>query len=421
MSEAGVLNPQIIEAMKQELYYLIRDHCKTYKISDFRRMLYLHDSTRIQFTSSDISELETFISLMVNYWDYFPFILSSLAFEYESENIELSHKVIGTINLQKTVQLRADHKSSGVICSISSKKLFLPENILLGSLILGINLLASKFQEDGREGLIMNFREEHDRFLQQITSFTGYLLKDRTITKLVNHYLNNHENVEGLFSMILQRVQQGKLRERYRRLLSFVRDWKSFSWILNQPGEPLHKAMTPHLDQIGPDKLYEMWIFYKTLTLFEPIKQVKDNVFVNEDLGISVEYHKQKDIGWQLEKNKNTWDIQRYPDISIRIGKKDVVVIDAKCMHYSELPEDEDKQEPAPDRNIVNQMIMYLDYGDRCDRGFVLYADNADRNDVIVKQGERNIAFLNCHPFHDTSFAAFESVRSFVRKLLVGK
>ncbi len=46
---------------------------------------------------------------------------------------------------------------------------------------------------------------------------------------------------------------------------------------------------------------------------------------------------------------------------------------------------------------IVNQMIIYLDYGKKKDLGMVLFAVDRPRGEIIVKQAEtRKIMFLNC-------------------------
>jgi hypothetical protein len=88
-----------------------------------------------------------------------------------------------------------------------------------------------------------------------------------------------------------------------------------------------------------------------------------------------------------------------------------VAIIDAKCTHYSE--KEDDKQEPGPDRNIVNQMIIYLDYDIRCDLGIVLFADDKLREDIVIGQGEhRRILFLNCYPYHESASIAFEKVKN---------
>ena len=89
-----------------------------------------------------------------------------------------------------------------------------------------------------------------------------------------------------------------------------------------------------------------------------------------------------------------------------------MAIIDAKCMCYSEI--EDGKQEPGPDRNIVNQMIIYLDYDKQCDLGIVLFVDDKIRDDVIITQETRKILFLNCYPYHESAFLAFEKVKRYL-------
>ena len=58
------IEPEIIEKIKLDLYHLIRRYCKSYKITDFEYELFLHDSTRIEYTVMEIAEVERFISIV---------------------------------------------------------------------------------------------------------------------------------------------------------------------------------------------------------------------------------------------------------------------------------------------------------------------------------------------------------------------
>jgi len=405
------LDDESIEKMKSDLYNLIRSHCRSYLISDSRYELFLHDSTRIEYDVMEIIQVERFLDLLNRYWDYFPHIISNLSFEDDSKSIELS-RIVGTLHFQKTRNLRRNQGTQNVICSVNTKDIFISENILLGAVLLGINLLATKFLQQGRDGTIEEFKEFHGTRLQQIVHFTGFLLKDRTISKLVDNYLLNYENIEQLILKISSRIHQGKIRNQYRPLIKFIREWKYYDWILNEPINSLRKALTPHFDSITEDRIYEMWIFFKILTLFEPLEQKKSSgVFVNEKLKLSIEYHHQIRLGnWVLGKPEFVSNINRIPDILIKKDGKELAIMDAKCMKYGELTE-EDGQEPSPDTNIVNQMLIYLDYGN-CDLGIVLFADEKIRNDIVIKQNEsRRLLFLNCYPFGETSIESFSKIR----------
>jgi hypothetical protein len=150
------------------------------------------------------------------------------------------------------------------------------------------------------------------------------------------------------------------------------------------------------------------------VSLFEPIYQKDNNTFVSNKTEFSVIYQQKRALGWFVEKYMTNYEVRRYADIVIKRNGLDIAIIDAKCMHYSESEED-DKQEPGPNRDIVNQMIIYLDYDNNCDLGIVLYADDKILEDVIVRQGQdRRIIFLNCYPYRGSELLAFKKIKNYL-------
>lgn len=196
-------------------------------------------------------------------------------------------------------------------------------------------------------------REEHRADLRTIAQFSSYLLKDKLLTTLLGHYLQEFGSIERALVPLTIRMNVGKVKTKYFPLLNFIRLWKSFEWMLSEKSS-LYDVLTRTLDSIGPDRLYELWVFYKTLDVLGPIKQhFKNRSLFSNGKGIEVEYHWQQEIGWSLERaNGYPIEVKRYPDVIIRKNSKYVVVIDAKCMQYSELMPD-DKQEPGPARDIL--------------------------------------------------------------------
>ncbi len=95
--------------------------------------------------------------------------------------------------------------------------------------------------------------------------------------------------------------------------------------------------MAAHLNNIEIDKLYEMWIFFQILEILKPVKQIHENKSLfRDEYGVSVEYHKQLDIGWILEKAGGfTSGVKRYPDITISKSAKHSIIVDAKCMQLN--------------------------------------------------------------------------------------
>jgi hypothetical protein len=120
-------------------------------------------------------------------------------------------------------------------------------------------------------------------------------------------------------------------------------------------------------------------------------------------------------LGWFIERQGISDEVRRYPDVVIKKNGLDLAIIDAKCTLSSEKLDDENQQ-PSPfrnrRRNIVNQMIIYLDYHGKCDLGLVLFADDKIQKDVVIRQGEnRKMLFLNCYPYSGTDLRAFETIK----------
>ena len=408
------IEPEIIEKIKLDLYHLIRRYCKSYRITDFEYELFLHDSVKIEYMVMKIAEVECFVSIVNFYWFYFPYLISNLSFDEEVMSFELTDRIMGTIDIAKTNILRMNQpKENVVVCRSNKKSIFIPENILLASVLIGIHLLATKFMKAGKEEQIEEFKSEHESYLQKIIDYTQFLLKDRLLKKLVDYYLLNYENIEQLITAISQRINHDKIRSKYFNLIQFVNEWKNLNWILNEQRLSFREALTPHLDSLNNEKLYEIWILYKIISLFEPIYQKDHNTFVSNKTKFSVTYHQKRTLGWFVEKYTINYEVRRYPDVVIKKNGSDIAIIDAKCMHYSE--KEDDKQEPGPDRNIVNQMIIYLDYDSKCDLGIVLYADDKMREEVIIRQGEnRKIIFLNCYPYDESDMLAFNKIRNYL-------
>jgi septum formation topological specificity factor MinE len=403
-----IFRKDVIEKMKRDLFNLIRRYCKSYQVSDFRFELYLHDSTRIEYIVVEIAEVERFISIVNTYWSYFSYLIPNLSFEEERVARELKDRIVGTIDFPKTNLLLLNRQTRSVIvCTSTHKNIFTPENILLASVVLGINLLAAKFLKDGVDKQIQ-------AYLNKIIDYTQFLLKDRILKKLVDYYLSNFENDERLMASINQRIYDTKIKNRYFSLIQFVKEWKNLLWILNERRPPFRKAITPYLDVIDA-KLYEMWVFYKIVALFKPVHQRDHHTFVNKKTNFSVVYHQKMNLGWFIERQGISDEVRRYPDVVIKKNGLDLAIIDAKCTLSSEKLDDENQQ-PSPfrnrRRNIVNQMIIYLDYHGKCDLGLVLFADDKIQKDVVIRQGEnRKMLFLNCYPYSGTDLRAFETIK----------
>ncbi len=417
-----LLTEDVVSRMKSDLHYLIPNHCRSYSIGEFKSELYLHSFSRIEYEVMDILKIERFISLVYSNWNYLAMLLQRLSFDETNEHVILSsRRTAGNINVDKTIKARLNNQNHRIlVCNVNNKDVFIPENILFGATILGINLLASIFLHKSQAGQIEGFQPQHMLDLKNIVSFSDYLLKDRLLKKIVHHYLITYGGIEQVISAVTDRIMLGRLLlSRYRQLLGFVKEWTVFEWLLSDPNT-LHEVLTRTLNSLKEDKLYELWIFYKILDLVGPVKQSSRNrsLFVASTGGISVEYHWQQNIGWTIQKQgiDKVDVVKRYPDVVIQKDGKNIVIIDAKCMRYSEA-RDDDKPEPGPQRDIVNQMLIYLDYGlgAKSDLGLVLYADSNLRDDVRLSEKEsRHIVFLNCYPYSDASEKVFQGIKKYV-------
>jgi hypothetical protein len=262
-----IIETGIIKKIKLDLYQLIRRYCKSYKITDFEYQLFLHDSTPIEYIVMKIAEVERFISITNMCWSYLPYLISNLSFDEERISIELNDRIMGTMDLAKTNILRMNQqRENAVVCTNNNKNIFTAENILLASIVLGINLLAARFMKAGIENQIDEFKIEHVDMLQKISDYTQFLLKDKLLKKLLDYYLLNFENNEELINAIGQRINQNKIRSKYYSLIQFVKGWKNLNWILNERRLSFHEALTPFLPE---SSCCGLWLFCSVFLIYD--------------------------------------------------------------------------------------------------------------------------------------------------------
>lgn len=400
-----LIDQDLERQIKEEIYNLVLRFCKIHRISGSNYRLYLHESLPIDFSMVEVSEIDRFYDNVRNYCKGIPEIVSNLSFEAKTEDVE-SDRIIGTINIEKTRILR-QQGSSNIICTVYSKNLFVAENILLGAILLGINHLAHKFFNDGVSGKIKNFDPEyHGKKLEKIIEFSEFLLKDKFITKLTKHYFQNYESIFPLLHKVNNRLNTGKINPKYFSFIKFLHIWNKWNKILAESDKSLRSVLMTSLDEFNSmEKLYELWTFFKTLELFENVKQKEHEYSEFTDGTYTIEYQFHKQIGWFLD-SENKVEIPRRPDIVIRKGKDVLAIIDAKYM-LSDKKQDidiENEIERVPDRNIVNQMIIYLDYGSELTKsklGIVLYADpRIQIKPLIIRNSDKtkSVYFMNFHP-----------------------
>ena len=362
--------------------------------------LFLHNSSQIEYTILKEEQIDRFCNIVKKYGDSFFHLVQNLKYESVSDRIETDH-IIGEIDVQMTRTIRQSG-SKNVVCVSYTKNLFTPENILLGSIIIGIETLAEKFksflekQEPKKTDI---YRIE---LLDQVIEFTHFLKKDRFISKLIMHYYKNFHGIDLLLQRVQRRMSYGKIGRDYLKLIQFLPIWKNWNKISNEES-PLEIKLQNYLEKLDEPRLYELWLFYKIIDLYgksKKMEQQSDNkVFSNGIYSIQEQWIKK--IGWNQDGGT---ELYRIPDILIKKEGKIKAIIDAKCMKGNE--ELETGGGKRPDSKIVNQMIIAMDYGKNkdIDLGIVLFADKDTYPVTIEKNGSnKKIYFRKMHPANDVS------------------
>ena len=393
-----MISNEYLHEMKRESYLLI-SRLSNVEMDDYGRCkLFLHDSSKIEYNKLKQEQIDRFSDIVKKYGRILVHLIQNLKSESIIRRIETDHAV-GGIDFQMTRSIRQTGNGN-LICISYARNMFMPENILLGAIILGIGTLAEKFKssrqmwdEEGTD----NFRM---KMLNDVSAFAHFLQKDRFVLKLIRYYRENYSGIEMLLQRVQSKMNYGKIEREYLKLVEFLQIWKHWDKILSD-GESLGIKLRDFLDNLKQYDLYELWLFYKMLDSYGKMKQnAKENhVFGNGKYEIEFQWSKQ--IGWRKSGGR---PLDRRPDILVRKNGKVVAIIDAKYMTGSNLLENtREPSMPAPE--IVNQMIIAMDYGakrNNVDLGIVLFADKNSIPVIIEKiDGGKKIHFLSVHPEND--------------------
>ncbi|MDC0242354.1 hypothetical protein OAK22_01730 [Nitrosopumilus sp.] len=387
------------DRMKNDSYRLIRELSKVEMDKYGRCKLFLHDSSKIEFYKLEKELIDRFLDIVKKYGKIFVHLIQNLKSESVIQRIETDH-IIGGIDFQMTRSIRQSGNNN-VVCISYTKNMFTPENLLLGAIILGIGSLADQFKgrrDEWDEPGTDNFRMSK---LDKVSTFAHFLQKDRYVSKLIRDYYKNYHGIEMLLQKVMSRMNYGKIDQNYLKLVKFLQIWKYWDKILSD-NDTLSISLRTFLDGLSEDKLYEYWLFYKIVESYgqiQKMKQKKKNIFENGKY--EIEFQWTKKIGWRKLGGQ---DLNRRPDILIRKNKKDLAIIDAKYMSGNNLLEiSGEGSMPSP--QIVNQMIIAMDYGKEkthVDLGIVLFADK-DAYPVTIEKNDSNkkIHFRKMHPEND--------------------
>ena len=397
-SQEQMISPEYREKMINESHNLIT-RLSTVEPDDYGNCkLFLHNSSQIEYTIFDEEQIDRFCNIVKKYGDSFFHLVQNLKYESVIDKIETDH-IIGEIDVQLTQAIRQSG-SKNIVCASYTKNLFTPENILLGSIIIGIESLAEKFKlllekQEPKKTVIHRIK-----LLDQVIEFTQFLKKDRFISKLIMHYYKNFNGIDLLLQRVQRRMSYGKIGRDYLQLIQFIPIWKNWNKISNDES-PLEIKLPNYLEQLAEPRLYELWLFYKIIDMYSKPKkmeqQLKKTVFSNGIYSIQEQWNKK--IGWKKSRGR---ELDRRPDILISKNKEILAIIDAKCMSGNDLLESSGEGS-MPSPQIVNQMIIAMDYGkEEVDLGIVLFADKDTYPVTIEKNdGKKKIHFCKMHPAND--------------------
>ena len=397
--EKQMISDEYLQKMIKESHNLIMRFNNNPEPDNYGNcILFLHHSSQIEYTQLTQELIDRFYNVVKRYGESFLRLVENLKYESISERIE-TDRITGQIDIQKTMSIRQSG-SKNVVCVSYTKNLFTSENILLGSIIIGIESLAEYFKER-REEWDKNSVDQHRmKYLDQIIEFTKFVKKDRFISKLITYYYKNFNGIDLLRQRVQHRINYGKIKPDYFDLIKFLDIWKYWDKI-NSERSNLGIKVQHKLEELKmlPWELYELWLFYKIIDLYSKLEKMKqqnspnNNIFSNGIYTIQRQWSKK--IEWKIDGGN---ELSRRPDILIKKNGEIKAIIDAKYMEGNK--ELENNQGQTPDSKIVNQMIIAMDYGKtQVDLGIVLFADKDTKPVIIEKIGNnKKIHFRGMHP-----------------------
>ena len=388
-----MISDKHLEQMKLESYILI-SRLSEIKMNNYGTCkLFLHDSSKIEYERLQTEQIDRFSNIVKKYGKIFVHLIQNLKSESAIQRIETDH-VTGGIDFQMTRSIRKSGNSN-VVCISYARNAFTPENILLGAVIFSIGALAEKFKAKRQKWDPDETDSFHMTMLDDVSAFAHFLQKDRFVSKLIRHYHENYSSIEMLLQKVQSKMNYGKIGRDYLKLIEFLQIWRYWDRILSGGGT-LDIKLRDFMDNLKEDKIYEIWLFYKILDSFGGMKQKQNNDHVFGNGKYEIEYQWSKTIGWR---KSGGGEVYRRPDILVRKNGKVIAIIDAKYMAGNDmLPSTGEGS--MPDSEIVNQMIIAMDYGaKKVDLGIVLFADKNNVPVTIEKiNGKKKIHFLSMHP-----------------------
>ncbi len=320
----------------------ILDRLKEKSVLDFSEanpiMLLDRNNTRLQFKTTEIREIKRFIYLVKASSPLLRYLTRNPTSITKIEPVIRSDRVMGSINIQKTLAVNRHRLNlSKVVCNEIHKTLDTPENFILAQILFSILVCCNRYIS--RSGILSSGGHLSNTSLDDLNSIRSYtinLLSTNAIKRLLPTAIDNINNFENLFKLMIDRIYLGKTSRYFAGIYNVLHRWKYFVWISSTDRNPIENTLRYHFfDLDNPDQLYECWVFYKILDLLTDIFDLKLSetnfskgvaTFRSSDNSIEVTYQGSYETGW----TNNEKPVYDRPDIVIRFNKFTILILDAK-------------------------------------------------------------------------------------------
>ena len=256
----------------------ILDRLKEKNVLDFSEsnpiLLLDRNNTRLQFKTTEIREIKRFIYLVKASSPLLRYLTRNPTSITKIEPVIRTDRVMGSINIQKTLAINRHRLNlSKVVCNEIHKTLDTPENFILAQILFSILVCCNRYIS--KSGILSSGGHLGNISLNDLNSIRSYtinLLSTNAIKRLLPTAIDNINNFEKLFKMMIDRIYLGKTSRYFAGIYNVLYRWKYFVWISSADRNPIENTLRYHFfDLDNPDQLYECWVFYKILDLLTDI------------------------------------------------------------------------------------------------------------------------------------------------------
>ena len=332
-----------VEAMITDLKDLL-GRLREKQVFDFSKekgiKLLDNNNTLIEFKRTELTEVKRFISLV----KASSFLLLYLARNPSSitkiEEIERSDRIMGSINIRKTMQNNrfANQKPKIVICNEIHKSIDTPENIILAQILFAILVYCNRYLSSKsilKSGAKLDVPTLES--LAFIRNFVTNLLATKSIKAILPLAIDNMNNFDSFFKLMIDRIYLGKVPKNFVGIYTIFYQWKYYVWVSSREYELVKNTLRYYFYNLkNLNLLYESWVFYKILDLFTGIFDLRlaetshSNgvaTFRSHDGSISITYQRTYESGWIDSQGPIIYD---KPDIVIEFNNLITLILDAK-------------------------------------------------------------------------------------------